>query len=133
MGRDTWRYAQHEREREAKRRMNPIWRGVGCVLLVALAVAGFLGAGWFLRENAARNLVYLPPELTRVPYLTFLPDGILLMSHRMQLTYSSGVQLSGTWSFPHDFGNSSNSYRGVQATISNKNNSNAAVSTMPCS
>ncbi len=31
-------------------------------------------------------------------------DGILLMSHRMQLTYSSGVQLSGTWSFPHDFG-----------------------------
>jgi len=78
MGRDTWRYAQHEREREVKRRMNPIWRGVGCVLLAALAVSGFLGAGWFLRENAARNLVYLPPELTRVPYLTFLPDGILL-------------------------------------------------------
>jgi hypothetical protein len=78
MGRDTWRYAQHEREREAKRRMNPIWRGVGCVLLAALAISGFLGAGWFLRENAARNLVYLPPELTRVPYLTFLPDGILL-------------------------------------------------------
>lgn len=78
MGRDTWRYAQHEREREAKRRMNPIWRGVGCVLLAALAIAGFLAAGWFLRENAARNLVYLPPELTRVPYLTFLPDGILL-------------------------------------------------------
>jgi len=78
MGRDTWRYAQHEREREARRRINPILRGVGCVLLAALAAAGFLGAGWFLRENAARNLVYLPPELTRVPYLTFLPDGILL-------------------------------------------------------
>ena len=78
MGRDTWRYAQHERQREIKRRMNPVWRGVGCVLLVALAVSGFLGAGWFLRENAARNLVYLPLELTRVPYLTFLPDGILL-------------------------------------------------------
>ena len=78
MGRDTWRYAQHEREREAKRRMNPIWRGVGCVLLAALAVSGYLAAGWFLRENAARNLVYLPPELTRVPYLTFLPDGMLL-------------------------------------------------------
>jgi hypothetical protein len=55
-------------------------------------------------------------------------DGILLMSHRMQLTYSSGVQLSGTWSFPHDFGGSSYAYRGVQATISNKNNSNAASS-----
>jgi hypothetical protein len=40
MGRDTWRFAQHEREREAKRRLNPVWRGVGCVLLAALAVAG---------------------------------------------------------------------------------------------
>jgi hypothetical protein len=78
MGRDTWRYAQHEREREAKRRMNPIWRGVGCLLLVALAVSGYAAAGWFLRENTAQNWVYLPPVLTRVPYLTFLPDGLLL-------------------------------------------------------
>ncbi len=78
MGRDSWRFAQHERERDAKRRMNPIWRGIGCVLLAALAISGYLGAGWFLRENAARNMVYLPPELTHVPYLTFLPDGILL-------------------------------------------------------
>jgi hypothetical protein len=78
MGRDTWRYAQHEREREAKRRVNPIWRGVGCVLLVALAVAGYLAAGWFLRENAAQGWVYLPPELINIPGLTFLPSGIVL-------------------------------------------------------
>jgi len=78
MGRDTWRFAQHEREREAKRRMNPIWRGVGCVLLVALAVAGYLAAGWFLRENAAQGWMYLPPELINIPYLTFLPSGIVL-------------------------------------------------------
>ena len=78
MGRDTWRYAQHEREREAKRRMNPIWRGVGCVLLVALAAAGYFGAGWFLRENAAQNWVYLPPEMTSIPWLTFVPPGMVL-------------------------------------------------------
>jgi hypothetical protein len=78
MGRDTWRYAQHERERDAKRRMNPIWRGVGCVLLVALAAAGYFGAGWFLRANAAQNWVYLPPELTNIPRLTFLPPGMVL-------------------------------------------------------
>ncbi len=63
MGRDTWRFAQHEREREAKRRMNPIWRGIGCVLLAALAIAGYLAAGWFLQQNAAQSWVYLPPEL----------------------------------------------------------------------
>jgi hypothetical protein len=78
MGRDTWRFAQHERERQAKRRMNPIWRGVGCVLLVALAAAGYLGAGWFIRENALQGWVYLPPELIHVPRLTFLPAGLLL-------------------------------------------------------
>jgi len=78
MGRDTWRYAQHEREREAKRKMNPLWRGVGCVLLVTLAVVGYLGAGWFLRENAAQGWVYLPPELANIPHLTFLPAGMVL-------------------------------------------------------
>jgi hypothetical protein len=78
MGRDTWRFAQHDREREAKRRVNPIWRGIGCVLLVALAVAGYLAAGWFLRENAAQGWVYLPQQLTDIPYLTFLPSGIVL-------------------------------------------------------
>jgi hypothetical protein len=78
MGRDTWRYAQHEREREARRRVNPIWRGVGCILLVALAVAGYAIAGWFLRENAAQSWVYLPPELMNIPRLEFLPTGIVV-------------------------------------------------------
>jgi hypothetical protein len=78
MGRDTWRFAQHEREREAKRRMNPIWRGVGCLLLAALAVAGYLAAGWFLQQNAAQGWVYLPPVIMNIPYLTFLPAGIVV-------------------------------------------------------
>jgi hypothetical protein len=78
MGRDTWRFAQHEREREAKRRMNPIWRGVGCVLLAALAVAGYLAAGWFLQQNATQGWVYLPPVIMNIPYLTFLPAGIVV-------------------------------------------------------
>ena len=78
MGRDTWRFAQHERERAAKRRMNPIWRGVGCVLLVALAIAGFLAAGWFLQQNAAQGWVYLPPVIINIPYLPFLPAGFVV-------------------------------------------------------
>jgi hypothetical protein len=78
MGRDTWRYVQHEREREAKRRMNPIWRGVGCVLLVLLAGIGYLSAGWFLRENAVQSWLYLPPEMLNIPGLTFLPSGFVL-------------------------------------------------------
>jgi len=78
MGRDTWRFAQHEREREAKRRLNPVWRGVGCVLLAALAVAGYFAAGWFIQQNAVQGWVYLPPVIINIPYLTFLPAGIVV-------------------------------------------------------
>jgi hypothetical protein len=78
MGRDSWRFAQHEREREAKRRMNPIWRGVGCVLLAALAAAGYFAAGWFMQQNAVQGWVYLPTVIINIPYLTFLPAGLLL-------------------------------------------------------
>jgi hypothetical protein len=58
--------------------MNPIWRGVGCVLLVALAAAGYFAAGWFLQQNALQGWVYLPPEIINIPRLTFLPSGILV-------------------------------------------------------
>jgi hypothetical protein len=62
MGRDTWRYAQLERERAAKKRGNPIWRGVGCLLLVALAIAGYYSASWFLIANAENRWVFIPNE-----------------------------------------------------------------------
>jgi hypothetical protein len=57
--------------------MNPIC-GVGCLLLAALAVAGYLAAGWFLQQNAAQGWVYLPPVIMNIPYLTFLPAGIVV-------------------------------------------------------
>jgi peptidoglycan biosynthesis protein MviN/MurJ (putative lipid II flippase) len=62
MGRDSWRYAQHERERAAKKRMNPVWRGVGCLLLVALALAGYYFASWFLGANFENGWVFIPNE-----------------------------------------------------------------------
>ena len=73
MGRDSWRYAQHEKERQKKRRMNPVWRGVGCVLLVALTLAGYLFSGWFLSANALNNWVYLPPEMLTFSFAPWLP------------------------------------------------------------
>ncbi len=62
MGRDTWRYAQLERERAARKRGNPVLRGVGCLLLVALAFAGYYFADWFLIANFKNGWVYIPYE-----------------------------------------------------------------------
>lgn len=62
MGRDSWKYAQHERERAARKRVNPIWRGVGCLVLVVLALAGYSFANWFLVANFQNGWVFIPNE-----------------------------------------------------------------------
>jgi hypothetical protein len=80
MGRDSWRYARHEEERAKKRRMNPVWRGVGCFMMVALMILAYFLSGWFIQQNAAEGWVYLPPELIAPPYMDFLPPGAALQA-----------------------------------------------------
>jgi multisubunit Na+/H+ antiporter MnhB subunit len=79
MGRDSWRVAQQEKEREARKRRNPVWRGVGCLVVVALGLAGFFVSGWFLTANAENTWIYLPPEfIYPPPQLSFVPPGVLV-------------------------------------------------------
>ncbi len=60
MGRDTYRYQTLDKEREERKRLNPIWRGVGCVTIVIFGVAGYFFAQWFLRANVTNGWLYLP-------------------------------------------------------------------------
>jgi hypothetical protein len=78
MGRDSWRFAQHEQERAKKRRMSPVWRGVGCLMMVVLGLIAYFLSGWFLEQNAIEKWLYIPPELMKPPALDFLPAGVLL-------------------------------------------------------
>ncbi|MBI4770315.1 MAG: hypothetical protein HY784_07895 [Chloroflexi bacterium] len=59
---------------QPKKGLNPVWRGVGCLLLVILTGGGFLGAGWFVQANYTHGWIYLPPELAQ-PLVT-LPPGL---------------------------------------------------------
>ncbi len=61
--RGSWQFQQHERERRAAKQLNPVWRGVGCLLIVAIGALGYLFANWFLVQNAINRWIYLPPEL----------------------------------------------------------------------
>ena len=61
--RSSWQFQQHERERRAAKQMNPVWRGVGCLLIVAIGALGYLFANWFLIQNAINRWIYFPPEL----------------------------------------------------------------------
>jgi hypothetical protein len=78
MGRDSWRYRQLEKERAAEKRMNPIWRAVGCLIIFGLAVGGYLFTNWFLGENARQGWIPIPTEIIRIPFAPWLPDGFIL-------------------------------------------------------
>jgi hypothetical protein len=75
MGRSTYRYRQLDEEREKRKRLNPVWRGVGCLSLVAFAVGGYAFGGWFLNANAQTNWIYLPPAAMQ-PAL-WIPYGLV--------------------------------------------------------
>lgn len=82
MGRKgSWQFRQLEQERLKKREMNPLWRGVGVILVVIMGAAGYVFSGWFLEQNVANNWIYLPPQLfsPKVPaMLSFLGNGNML-------------------------------------------------------
>jgi len=75
MGRDSWRMRQHDIERENQRRVNPVWRGVGCLLMSVLAIGGFLFSRWFLINNFSNRWIYLPPEIL-APSITLVSPGL---------------------------------------------------------
>jgi len=72
-------FGQQERERKKRRQMNPAWRGIGCVLVVAFGTLAWFFAGWFLTANAANRWVLLPREAINPPGLPdFFAGGMLV-------------------------------------------------------
>lgn len=82
MGRDTYRYQALDAERAKRGQLDPIWRGIGCVLIVGMAFVGFLVATWFLSANLRNNWLYLPPVLYNPsifpPIDRYLGNGVML-------------------------------------------------------
>ncbi len=61
--RSSWQFAQHERERQEAKKMNPVWRGVGFLLVIGIGVLGYLFANWFLVQNSINGWIFLPRAL----------------------------------------------------------------------
>jgi hypothetical protein len=73
MGRDTWKFRMQEREREKRKRRNPVLSGVGCLMLVIVTIAAYYFGGWFLEQNQSNAWIYLPPEVIQPPFAASLP------------------------------------------------------------
>jgi multisubunit Na+/H+ antiporter MnhB subunit len=79
MGRDSWRFAQHERERAVRKRQNPMLRGLGCLVIVALGLLAYFFSGWFLQANVDNAWIYLPAEIILPPeQAPWIPAGFLV-------------------------------------------------------
>lgn len=78
--RETWQFADEEERRAKRGQIDPIWRGVGCIMVVVLALAGYLFADWFINANAGNNWIYIPSVLLYPPYsfLGFLNGGVIV-------------------------------------------------------
>jgi hypothetical protein len=82
MGTGSYEFREKVTKRDKERRLSPVWRGVGCLLVVLLALAGYGLSGWFLVANQQNGWIYLPYELYYPPFLppflSFLPPGFLI-------------------------------------------------------
>ena len=82
MGTGKYEFRDSVSKREKEQRLHPVWRGVGCLLLVLLALAGYALSGWFLVANQENGWIYLPYELYYPPFLpaslSFLPPGFFI-------------------------------------------------------
>ena len=108
MGRDSWRFRQMDEAREKKKQLNPMWRGIGCFMIIMLGLGGYLFSQWFLTQNAVNNWVFLPVEIIRPAFLpTFVPPGalvsVVVAFLFMILTYGV-ISLVYAVAFPHQLG-----------------------------
>ncbi|TFH38042.1 MAG: hypothetical protein E4G99_00630 [Anaerolineales bacterium] len=111
MGRDTYRFQALDKDREIRKQLNPIWRGIGCITLAAFGAFGYLFSQWFMAANAVNGWVYLPvqayyPDLPA--WLNFiepyLQNGVLikLVSAILFIVISFGVMnFIYALGFPH--------------------------------
>ena len=78
MGRDTWRHQMHDKDRVKRKEIKPIWRGIGCILILVFSVGGYFLGAWILQQNDNYGWFSLPDVLVSIPGLPWLPSGFLM-------------------------------------------------------
>ena len=51
-------------KKEAKKRMNPIWGGIGFILIPVYGLGSYWIAQMLVRENLAQSWIYIPGSIT---------------------------------------------------------------------
>lgn len=66
----------NDRSRMAERpwKIHPIWRGIGCILMLVIPVIAYAGAVVLVRENSQQKWLPMPAELMQTVNLPFVGD-----------------------------------------------------------
>jgi hypothetical protein len=73
------KYGQYSRRPPQKQRpweIHPVWRGIGCLLMVLIPVISYAGAVLIIRENLIRGWLPIPAQLASrviLPYVGGVP------------------------------------------------------------
>lgn len=79
MGRDTYSFRDSQKARERSKELNPVWRGVGCLLILVMAAGGYWFAEWFLAANAENSWILIPSQVITTPFLpAWVPNGLMV-------------------------------------------------------
>lgn len=68
-------YQRPSQENPAKKPIHPIWRGIGCILLIIIPVISYVAADFFVISRAQFKWVIVPQELI----VNSLPDPLILV------------------------------------------------------
>jgi len=56
--------------------VHPVWRGIGCVLMIIIPIISYAGAALLIEANQTQQWLPMPAELmgaVRIPYLAVVP------------------------------------------------------------
>jgi phosphotransferase system glucose/maltose/N-acetylglucosamine-specific IIC component len=73
------KYGQYSRQPAQKQRpweIHPVWRGIGCILMILIPVISYAAAVLIVRENLDQGWLPIPPQLARtiiLPYFGSVP------------------------------------------------------------
>ena len=74
MGYSTTRYDPTADKKESKWKIHPIWRGIGCILIIIMPIIAFMIAKTFMREN---SWVVLPSGLYQIVVIPVTSIGFV--------------------------------------------------------
>lgn len=62
-------------------KVHPIWRGIGCVMMILIPLIAFAGAVWIVQENLKQGWMPVPAEFARAITIPMLGSYPYLLAY----------------------------------------------------